>query len=116
MRKQSLFQTRNFILVSLFLFLISSAATAQELIPVLSDGDSVIAREERQGNMERLGEATAAAAPANRPPVFDITPQTRTIRVGEKITFRFAFRDPDNDPYFGGVVATAPRIKLENAP
>lgn len=110
------FQARHFILGSLFLFLISSATLAQDLTPISINGDSVIAREERYGNMERLGQAKVSSAAPNSPPIFEITPQTRTIKVGEQITFRFAFRDPDNDPYFGGVVASTPRIKLENAP
>jgi hypothetical protein len=38
------------------------------------------------------------------------------MRVGESTTVRFSFSDPEKDPYFAGVVAVTPRVKLEGPP
>src|SRR5262249_59200541 len=109
MNQIRIIQAKHFAFGFLFLLLISSASHAQDFTHNLIDDGSVIAREERFGNMDRLSSPIAPTA-QNRPPVFSITPDTRTIRVGEKITFKFAFRDPDNDPYFAGVVASTARV------
>jgi hypothetical protein len=77
------------------------------------DEKMMLAREQRIGNLARLG-VKAGPAGDNQPPVYTITPDTRIMHVGDRITFQFTFSDPDNDPYFGGVVAVNTRIDIED--
>ncbi|MEW6732162.1 MAG: hypothetical protein AB1489_12610 [Acidobacteriota bacterium] len=114
------------LLLLLLLLAPSQMATAQQplqdaaLAPHWAIGNSdVLAREERTGNLAKLtAEGTTARLNMadNQPPNFTISPETRTMRVGERIIFNFAFGDPERDPYFAGVIAVTPSIKLEGTP
>lgn len=92
----------------LSLLFITSPALAQLH---LGDESELVARSE----IHSQGRRTKAAIGAeNSAPAFDITPaEPPTMRVGEKLKISFTFYDPDSDPYFAGVIAVTPRIKLE---
>lgn len=90
------------------LLFITSPALAQFH---LEDEAVVAARSEIHSQGVRM---LPSAEAENAPPAFDISPaQPPTLRVGEKLKISFAFYDPDSDPYFAGVIAVTPRIKLE---
>lgn len=92
----------------LFLLFITSQALAQFY---LGDDTELAARSEIHSKGKRT---LPAAGTENAPPAFDITPdELPTMRVGEKIKISFTFYDPDSDPYFAGVIAVTPRVKLE---
>jgi hypothetical protein len=117
------FSKASLLMLSLLFLLLAypDRAGAQNLEPadlasqLTIEGNDILAREERTGNLDRLGAQVLplAGSAGNQPPEFTISPETRTIRVGERVTFRFAFGDPENDPYFAGVIAVTPRVKLE---
>lgn len=85
-------------------------------IPTLvTNGDTLLSQEMRQviGNRKIRPLNSSNNGAANQPPQFNITPDTRTLHVGEKIRVNFAFGDPDDDPYFAGVSAIIPKIEYE---
>jgi len=86
---------------------------ADDLSRLALENSDVLAREERIGNIERLERPVLPLVGENQAPTFNISPETRTIRVGQQVTFRFAFGEPENDPYFAGVIAVTPRLRLE---
>jgi hypothetical protein len=119
LKERKLIMQRLF-LFSLFLVILSfpglakaQAVVAEDLSRLALENTDVLAREERIGNMERLKTPVLPLAGENQPPTLNISPETRTIRVGQQVTFRFAFGDPENDPYFAGVIAVTPRLRLE---
>ncbi|MBL8149339.1 MAG: hypothetical protein JNN15_05375 [Blastocatellia bacterium] len=79
---------------------------------MLSSSTQILATETRtSGDYSKI---SASSSLTNSPPVIDISPLTQTIKVGEKIRVRFSFSDPENDPYFAGVIAVTPRVVLED--
>lgn len=89
---------------------------AQFQTQLFGNGVSELIKETRFGNLEKLNLDQTSIQPLlgdNQAPTFEISPEIRTLRVGEQKLFNFTFSDEENDPYFGGVIALNTRIELD---